>query len=73
MPATTLVKEVPAKQRVIPTLTTLDKQQLLAKEVFGPQKTSFKRERIIPLHKEEALSADLINKSSLSKYNNNYE
>ena len=49
------------------------KQQLLAKEVFGPQITKFRRERTIPLYKDETWSADLIDKSSLSKYNNNYK
>ena len=49
------------------------KQQLLAKEVFSPQITKFRRERIIPLNKDETWSADLIDKSSLSKYNNNYK
>ena len=48
-------------------------QQLLAKEVFSPQITKFRRERIIPLYKVETWSADLIDKSSLSKYNNNYK
>ena len=48
-------------------------QQLLAKEVFSPQITKFKRQRIIPLYKDETWSADLIDKSSLSKYNNNYK
>ena len=47
-------------------------QQLLAKEVFGPQITKFRRERIIPLYKDETWSADLIDKSSLINYNNNY-
>ena len=47
-------------------------QQQLAKEVFSPQITKFKRQRIIPLYKDETWSADLIDKSSLSKYNNNY-
>ena len=47
-------------------------QQLLAKEVFSPQITKFRRERIIPLYKDETWSADLIDKSSLSKYNNGY-
>ena len=46
-------------------------QQLLAKEVFSPQITKFRRERIIPLYKDETWSADLIDKSSQSKYNNN--
>ena len=45
----------------------------LAKKVFSPQITKFRRERIIPLCKDEALSADLIDKSSLSKYNNYYK
>ena len=48
-------------------------QQLLAKEVFSPQITKFKRQRLIPLHQDEKWSADLIDKSSLSKYNNNYK
>ena len=48
-------------------------QQLLAKEVFSPQITKFRRERIIPIYKDETWSADLIDKSSLSKYNNNYK
>ena len=48
-------------------------QQLLAKKVFSPQITKFRRERIIPLYKDEIWSVDLIDKSSLSKYNNNYK
>ena len=48
-------------------------QQLLPKEVFSPQITKFRREIIIPLYKDETWSADLIDKSSLSKYNNNYK
>ena len=48
-------------------------QQLLAKDVFSPQITKFRRQRIIPLYKDETWSADLIDKSSLSKYNNNYK
>ena len=48
-------------------------QQLLAKEVFSPQITKFRRERIIPLYKDETCSAVLIDKSSLSHYNNNYK
>ena len=48
-------------------------QQLLAKEVFSPQIKNFRRERIIPLHKDETLSADLIDKSSLNKYKINYK
>ena len=53
---------------------TIEKQQQqLAKEVLSPQITKFKRQRIIPLYKDETWSADLIVKSSLSKYNNNYK
>ena len=48
-------------------------QQLLAKESFSPQITKFRRERIIPLYKDETWSADLIDKSSLSKSNNYYK
>ena len=33
--------------------TIKTKQQLLAKEVFSPQITKFRRERIIPLNKDE--------------------
>ena len=47
-------------------------QQLLAKDVFSPQIKKFRRERIIPLYRDETWSADLIDKSSLSKYNKNY-
>ena len=51
----------------------MDKQQqLLAKEVFSPQITKFRRERTIPLYKDETWSASLIDKSSLSIYNNIY-
>ena len=53
--------------------TIKTKQQLLAKEVFSPQITKFRRERLIPLYKDETWSADLIDKSSLTKYNNNYK
>ena len=48
-------------------------QQLSAKEVFRPHITKFRRERITPLYKDETWSADLIDKLSLSKYNNNYK
>ena len=45
----------------------MEKQQqrhLLAKEVFSSQITKFRRERIIPLYKDETWSADLIDKSA---------
>ena len=48
-------------------------QQFLANEVFIPQITKFRRERIIPLYKDETWSVDLIDESSLSNYNNNYK
>ena len=44
--------------------TIKTKQQLLANEVFSPQITKFRIERIIPLYKDETWSADLIRKSS---------
>ena len=53
--------------------TIKTKQQLLAKEVFSPQITKFRRERMIPLYKDETWSAELIDKSSPSKYNQNYK
>ena len=65
---TTSIRE-PASQMTMSTT----KQQLLAKEVFSPQITKFRRERIITLYKDETWSADLIDKSSLSKYNTNYK
>ena len=53
--------------------TIKTKQQLLAKEIFSPQITKFRRQTITPLYKDETWSADLIDKSSISKYNNNYK
>ena len=47
----------------------VERQQLLPKVVFSPQITKSIRE-IIPLYKDETWSADLIDKSSLSNYNN---
>ena len=51
----------------------MEKQQILAKEVISPQLTTFRRGRLLTLYKDESWSADLIDKSSLSKYNNNYK
>ena len=64
---TTSIKKVEKQQQ------QQQQQQLLAKELFSPQITKFRRQRIIPLYKDETWSADLIDKSSLSKYNNNYK
>ena len=68
---TSLIRE-PASQMTMSINKTLEKQQQqqLAKEVFSPQITKFKRES---LKDKEKWSADLIDKSSLSKYNNNYK
>ena len=62
---TTSIKNVEKQQQ--------HQQQQLAKEVFSLRITKFRRERIIPLYKDETWSADLIDKSFLSKYNNNYK
>ena len=63
----------PASQITMAIKKTIKKQQQqLAKEVFSPQITKFERQRILPLYKDETWS-DLIDKSSLSKYNNNYK
>ena len=40
---------------------------------MSPQITKFRRERILLLYKDETWSVDLIDKSSLTKYNNNYK
>ena len=54
--------------------TIITKQQLLAKEVFSPQITKFRRARIILLYTDDKQPADLIDKiPSLSKNNNNYK
>ena len=53
--------------------TIKTKQQLLAKEVFCPHITKFRGEKIKPLYKVGTLSADLIDKSSFSNYNNSYK
>ena len=53
--------------------TIKTKQQLLAKEMFSSQITKFRRERMISLYKDKTWSADLIDKSFLSKNNNNYK
>ena len=53
--------------------TIKSRRQLIGKEVFNPQLTKFRRERIIPLFREETWSADLVDKSFLSKYNKNYK
>ena len=64
----------PASQMTMSINKTIEKQQQqLAKEVFSPRITKFRKQRIIPLYKDETWSAGLIDKSSLSKNNNNYK
>ena len=53
MLTTTLVNEISANRRVKPKTRIKAKQQLLSKEVFSPIITHFKRERFIPLYKNE--------------------
>ena len=53
------------KGKHLATPIMMEQQQLLAKEVFSPQITKFKRQRIIPLYKDETWSADLIDKNHL--------
>ena len=48
-------------------------QEQLAKEVFSPQIRKFNKIKILPLYKDETWSADLIDKSALSKYNKNFK
>ena len=53
----------PASQMTMSINKTIEKQQQqqqqqLAKEVFSPRITKFRRERIIPLYKDETWSAD---------------
>ena len=71
-PTTTPMGE-PALQIKKQQYTIKTKQKILANEVFSRQITKFRRERIIPLNEDETWSADLIDKSFLSKYNNNYK
>ena len=62
---TSLIRE-PALQigeTMTKSIKNVDKQQQqLAKKVFSPQITRFRRVRIIPLYKDETWSADLIDK-----------
>ena len=53
----------PASQMTT-SIKNVEKQQqhLLAKELFSPQITKFRRERTKPLYKDETWSADLIDK-----------
>ena len=59
-----------ARSQMTTSIINVEKQQQLAKEVFSPRITKFRRQRIIRLYKGETWSVDLIDKSSLSKDNN---
>ena len=52
---------------------SLIKKADLTKEVFKTQRRNFKTMKVYPLYKDETWSADLIDKSSLAQYNNNYK
>ena len=50
-----------------------EKKKEIAKEIFSPVIKKFDRIKIIPHYKDECWSIDLIDRSSLSKYNKNYK
>ena len=49
------------------------KKKEIAKEIFSPVIKKFDRIKIFPHYKDECWSIDLIDRSSLSKYNKNYK
>ena len=48
-------------------------KQIVTKEIFAPVIKKFDRIKIVPHCKDECWSIDLIDRSSLSKYNKNYK
>ena len=50
-----------------------EKKKEIAKEIFSPVIKKFDRIKIIPHYKDECWSIDLIDRSSLAKYNKNYK
>ena len=50
-----------------------EKKKEIAKEIFSPVIKKFDRIKIIPHYKDECWIIDLIDRSSLSKYNKNYK
>ena len=50
-----------------------EKKKEIAKEIFPPVIKKFQRIQIIPHYRDECWSIDLIDRSSLSKYNKNYK
>ena len=51
----------------------MNEKKEIAKEIFSPVIKKFERIKIIPHYKDECWSIDLIDRSSLSKYNKNYK
>ena len=47
----------------------MNEKKEIAKEIFSPVIKKFNRTKIIPHYKDECWSIDLIDRSSLSKYN----
>ena len=50
-----------------------DLQSKITKEIFTPVKKNFPRIKIITHYKDERWSIDLIDRSSLAKFNNGYK
>ena len=50
-----------------------EKKENIVKEIFSPVVKKFPRMRIQTHYKDECWSIDLIDKSSMSKYNKNYK
>ena len=50
-----------------------EKKKEIAKEIFSPVIKKFQRIQIIPHYRDECWSIDLIDRSSLAKYNKNYK
>ena len=51
----------------------MNEKKEIVKEIFSPVINKFDRIKIIPHYKDECWSIDLIDRSSLSKYNKNYK
>ena len=51
----------------------MNEKKEIVKEIFSPVIKKFDRIKIIPHYKDECWSIDLIDRSSLSKYNKNYK
>ena len=51
----------------------MNEKQIITKEIFSPVVKKFERIKIVPHYKDECWSIDLIDKTSLSKYNKGYK